>query len=351
MSARAPADPVARFLEAMRAERGAADNTIAAYARDLSDLAEHGGGDLLALGRADIAAWMAAMEARGLSRATRARRLSAARQFYRFACEEGWREDDPAARLRGPGARRPLPRTLSPEQVEALLEAARRPAGPGPAAQAAALRLSCMLELLYATGMRASELLDLPAAAARGDPRMLLVRGKGGRERMVPLSEPARAALAAWLAHRDADPRLRGAAALFPSRGRAGRLTRARFFQLVRETAARAGIDPASVSPHTLRHAFATHLLAGGADLRAIQTLLGHADISTTEIYAHVMQARLQALVLSGHPLAAGGDGSARPADEGAALAAGKGGGGPADPDGPGADRAAPRLDKRPPRR
>lgn len=173
-----------------------------------------------------------------------------------------------------------------------------------------ALRNVCLVQLLYATGMRVSELVSLPVAAARGDPRMLLIRGKGGKERMVPLSPPAREALAAWLTHRDAaeaSARERGANAsrfLFPSRGRLGHLTRHRFYMLIKELAVAAGIDPGKVTPHTLRHAFATHLLAGGADLRSIQTLLGHADVSTTEIYTHVLDERLRALVLAHHPLA-----------------------------------------------
>jgi integrase/recombinase XerD len=185
-----------------------------------------------------------------------------------------------------------------------MLDAARRPPRDTDAGRREGLRLACLVELLYATGLRATELVSLPVAAARGDPRVLLVRGKGGRERMVPLSPPAREALAAWLAARDARPADRDSPWLFPSRGKAGHLTRHRLWQLIRRLAAEAGVDPAKVSPHTLRHAFATHMLAHGADLRSIQQLLGHADLATTEIYTHVLDARLRELVLTRHPLA-----------------------------------------------
>lgn len=289
------------FLEALSAERGAAANTLAAYARDLGDLADTldaRGVDGASAGRADIEAWLIDMETRGLSAATRARRLSAARGLFRFAWEEGWRADDPAAGLDGPRRRRPLPRTLTVEAVDRLF-AAVETAFEGDAR----LRARCLLELVYATGMRVSELVSLPVAAARGNPATLLIRGKGGRERLAPLTDPARAAIADWLPARDRACRDKPSPWLFPSRGAAGRLTRVRFFQMVRALAAEAGLDPAAVSPHTLRHAFATHLLANGADLRAIQELLGHADIATTEIYTHVLDARLAAL-MARHPLA-----------------------------------------------
>jgi integrase/recombinase XerD len=293
---------VGPFLDAIRAERGAAANTVAAYARDLDDLC----GFLAACGRdgadarrEDLEAWMAALADAGLAPATRARRLAAARQFFRFAREEGWRDDDPAARLSGPRKPRALPDALSVADVDALFDALDR------AFSGVALtRARCLLEVVYAGGLRVSELLDLPVSAARGDPAALLIRGKGGRERLVPLTPPARAALAEWLRARDADQAAKGSPWLFPSRGAGGRLTRARFFQMVKDLAAAAGIDPARVSPHALRHAFATHLLANGADLRAIQELLGHADIATTEIYTHVLDERLRAVVAK-HPLAA----------------------------------------------
>ncbi len=297
---------VAAFLDAIAADRAAARNTLAAYARDLADLA----GFLAARGRGwagaqrgDLDAWLVALDAQGLAPATRARRLSAARGFFRFLWEEGWRADDPAARLTGPRRARPLPRTLDVAAVDRLFAAVETHA-----AGEARLRARCLLELAYATGMRVSELVGLPVAAARGDPEAILVRGKGGRERLAPLTPPARRALADWLAARDAAEaaRPRGAKPspfLFPSRAAQGHLTRAGFFAMLRDLAAAAGLDPATVSPHVIRHAFATHLLANGADLRAIQELLGHADVSTTEIYAHVLDERLKALVAR-HPLA-----------------------------------------------
>ncbi|HSF95794.1 MAG TPA: site-specific tyrosine recombinase XerD [Thermohalobaculum sp.] len=299
------------FLEALGAERGAAANTLAAYRRDLTDFCgwlARAGHRAEAAERPQIEDYLAALEAAGLSPATRARRLSAVRQFYRFALSEGWRADDPAARIGGPRPKRPLPGTLSVAQVDRLLEAART----RPATVAKRARLVCLMELLYATGLRVSELVSLPASAARGNPRMLLVTGKGGRERMVPLSQPARGALSEWLAMRDAaeaERRRAGARPspwLFPSRGRGGHLTRVGFYLALKELAVAAGLDPSQLSPHTLRHAFATHLLANGADLRAIQQLLGHADVSTTEIYTHVLDERLKALVLEKHPLARG---------------------------------------------
>ena len=301
------------FLDAQAAEAGASRNTLLAYGRDLRDFAgwlAGQGADTLTAGRAEIERYLAACDAAGLAATTRARRLSAIRQFFRFLHAEGMRPDDPAQRLRGPGRPARLPGTLTHDEVTRLLDAA-RDHGRSPAERA---RNACLTELLYATGLRVSELVGLPVAAVRGDPGMILVRGKGGRERMVPLSRPARAALAAWLGARDAAEdvaRSTGAAPsrfLFPARGKLGHLTRQAFFASLREIAAAAGIPPARISPHKLRHAFATHLLAGGADLRAIQTLLGHADISTTEIYTHVLDARLRELVLRHHPLAEADD-------------------------------------------
>jgi integrase/recombinase XerD len=289
------------FLEAQAAERGAALNSLLAYRRDLEDWLGHCAGrglDPERATRGDIEGWLIALEARGLAVSTRARRLAAVRGLYRFAYEEGMRADDPAIRISGPGKPRRLPKTLSTEEVDALL-AASSTLAEGPER----VRDVCLVQLLYATGMRVTELVSLPAAAARGDPRVILVRGKGGRERTVPLSPPARAALAAWLAERDAGPRA-ASTRLFPSRGREGHVTRAWFHGRLKRMAALAGLDPARVSPHVLRHAFASHLLAGGADLRAIQAMLGHADIATTEIYAHVLDARLRELVLEHHPLA-----------------------------------------------
>jgi integrase/recombinase XerD len=300
------------FLEAQAAELDAARNTLLAYGRDLQDFAgwlARGDSHFARADRDAVERYLIHCEAQGLSRATRARRLSAIRQLYRFAFEEGWRASNPAIEIAGPGRDRRLPKTLSMEEADRLLAAARETSEPR--------RDTCLMELLYATGMRVTELVSLPVSAARGDPRMLLVRGKGDKERMVPLSPGARAALAAWLAQRDAAEDLarreHGAPPsrfLFPSRSAAGHLTRHRFFGLIKEIAVRAGVSPGKVTPHTLRHAFATHLLEGGADLRSIPTLLGHADIGTTEIYTHVLEERLRDLVFEHHPLARGDTGS-----------------------------------------
>jgi integrase/recombinase XerD len=293
-----------RYLEAIQAERDASRNTILSYARDLNDFAaflKALGKDYTDAGRAEIEAYLVDQANRGMAHATRARRLSSIRQLYRFAFLEGWRTDDPAALIRGPKRQRTLPGALSEAEVDRLLAAAEQ------RGQDAAERLrdTCLMQILYATGLRVSELVSLPVAAVRGDPRMILIRGKGGRERMVPLSPPARDALAAWLAHLDRDAtRIRPRSPwLFPARGRRGHMTRERFFVLVKDLAHLAGLNAAAVSPHTLRHAFATHLLANGADLRVIQTLLGHASIATTEIYTHVLETRLKDLVFERHPL------------------------------------------------
>jgi len=300
---------ISTFLDARAAELGAARNTQLAYGRDLLDFAEwlaRRGLGFVDAGREAVEDYLVHCDAQGLSKATRARRLSSIRQLYRFAFEEGWRADNPALRLTGPGRSKSLPKTLSEAEVTRLMEAARTRAR----APADRLRDTALFELLYATGLRVSELVGLPVAAVRGDPRMILVKGKGAKERMVPLSTPARAAVAEWLAHRDAEEeagRKAGRAVsrhLFPGEGRGGHLTRQYFHTLVKDVAVLAGISPASVTPHVLRHAFATHLLAHGADLRVIQTLLGHADLATTEIYTHVLDDHLKDLVLTKHPLA-----------------------------------------------
>ncbi len=297
------------FLEAMVAERGASANTLLAYERDLTHaldwLSDQGRGFVDAT-RDDIESYLVHCDTQGLAKSTRARRLSALKQIYRFAFEEGLREDNPAVQISGPGRDKRLPKTLSVGEVDRLLEAAE---GHG-RTENDRLRNTCLMQILYATGMRVSELVSLPIAAARGDPRMLLIRGKGGKERMVPLSPPARAAMAAWLDRRDAqdaalrDKRMTPSPFLFPSRGKSGHLTRHACYILIKEFAVKAGVAPDKVTPHTLRHAFATHLLANGADLRSIQTLLGHADVATTEIYTHVLEERLKELVLEHHPLA-----------------------------------------------
>ena len=300
---------IATFLDARAAELGAARNTLLAYGRDLVDFADwlaRRGGSFADAGRDTVEDYLIHCDAQGLSKATRARRLSAIRQLFRFAFDEGWRNDNPALRITGPGKAQTLPKTLDRDEVLRLIEAARTK-GRSPADR---LRNAALLELLYATGLRVSELVGLPVAAVRGDPRMVLVRGKGNKERMVPLSAPARAAVADWLVSRDATEEAARKAGLpmsrflFPGDGRDGHLTRQHFHLMLKDIAVLAGISPASVTPHVLRHAFATHLLAGGADLRVIQTLLGHADVATTEIYTHVLDEHLKALVLTHHPLA-----------------------------------------------
>ncbi len=281
------------------AERDARPNTLAAYLRDLSDFAEFLGGAVAAASSADLRAYMASLSRRGLSPRTAARRLSTLRQFHKFLYAEGLRGDDPAAALDSPRQGRRLPKVLSEAEVDGLLAAARRREGPE------GRRLLALLELLYASGLRVSELISLPLAAVRRDPRVIFVRGKGGRERMVPLGEPARAAISAYLPLRKHFfPQQADSPWLFPSGARAGHLTRQRVGQLLKDLAVEAGIARDKVSPHVLRHAFATHLLDHGADLRALQQMLGHADISTTQIYTHVLNERLKSLVQDHHPLA-----------------------------------------------
>ena len=303
---------ISAFLEAHAAELAASENTLLAYGRDLTHFADWLGDrnrDLDTADQAIIESYLIDLDNSGLSRSTRARRLSAIRQYYRFAFEEGWRTDNPGLQIKGPKREKSLPKTLSEAEVEAILAAARDAGRPEDR-----VRNTCMIEVLYATGMRVSELVSLPVAAARGNPNLLLVKGKGGKERMVPLSPPARAALAEWLEVRDAREadaaaRLRKPESrfLFPSTGKLGHLTRHRFYLLLKYLAVAAGVMPSKVTPHTLRHAFATHLLANGADLRVIQTLLGHADVATTEIYTHVLDEQLTELVMEHHPLARDG--------------------------------------------
>ena len=288
------------FLAMLAAERGAAANTLAAYRRDLVG-AQALIGPLAAAPRAALAGL--AEHWAGFAPATLARKASALRQFYGFLAEEGLRGDDPSSALPRPVTRRPLPRILGHADIAALFARAESEAeGDSPPA----LRLLALLELLYGSGLRATELVSLPLAAVPRDAPFLTVTGKGAKVRMVPVSTRARAALSRWLAVRPA-----GGRHLFPSRSgaKAGHLSRIRLYQLLKELAARAGLDPARVGPHVLRHAFATHLLEGGADLRVLQTLLGHADIATTQIYTHVDAARLVALVNQRHPLASGGRG------------------------------------------
>ncbi|MBI1339275.1 tyrosine recombinase [bacterium] len=294
------------FLDYLAAGAGVADNTLAAYRRDLEDTA-----DFLATldrrlcdaGEDDIARYLGDLVDRGLSDATAARRLAALRRFFRHQMQEGLRDTDPTSRITGPGVRRAPPDVLSRDEVRRLIEAADEvdPAG---------LRLRCLVELLYGAGLRASEACDLPLSALP-DPggSVLTIRGKGGKDRIAPLGAPARRALEAWLAVRgehlpEGTARKQADRYVFPSRGAGGRLTRRRLAQMLDDLAARAGLPPGKVSPHALRHAFATHLLSGGADLRAVQLLLGHADISTTQIYTQVMIDELRDLLETAHPLA-----------------------------------------------
>jgi integrase/recombinase XerD len=282
------------FLDMLAAERGASANTLAAYTRDL-DGAEELLGDLAKAPRASVAKLAGAWA--DLAPSTIARKTSALRQFFGFAVDEGWREDDPSGALPAPRTRRPLPKVLSHDAVDVLFARAELEAGSG---KPAAVRQLALLELLYGSGLRATELVSLPLSAVPRDAPLLTVMGKGGQARMVPVSERAKEAISAWLEVRPTEPSSRF---LFPSRG--GKpLSRVRLFQLLKELAARADLDPKGISPHVLRHAFATHLLEGGADLRVLQTLLGHADIATTQIYTHVDAARLVELVNSRHPLA-----------------------------------------------
>ncbi|MBU1211793.1 MAG: site-specific tyrosine recombinase XerD [Alphaproteobacteria bacterium] len=300
------------FLDMQAAERGAAENTLAAYRRDLDHAGEQFRRAGVGLADAEpehVAKFLTGLGEMGMAPATRARKLSALRQFYRFLLAEGLIEEDPCHGFTGPKKARALPKTLSIGEVDQLIETARgccRATHGGERYRA--VRLYCLLEVLYATGLRVSELVSLPRDVLTGDARVLTVKGKGGRERMVPLSGAAVAALREFMAlGLSAEDDMSATVAtrwLFPSKSAQGHLTRQRFAQDLKEVAEQAGLDAERVSPHVLRHAFASHLLDRGADLRAVQQLLGHADISTTEIYTHVLQERLKALVEQHHPLA-----------------------------------------------
>jgi integrase/recombinase XerD len=298
---------VGAFLEMMSAERGAAKNTIEAYRRDLDDycgfLARKGLGPMDA-GREQITAYLAELAANGLAASTSARKLSAVRQFHKFLAADGVRGDDPTRIIASPKARRGLPKVLSIAEIDRLLQLAESEVeldSASAAQQAMSHRLYVLLELLYATGMRVSELVSLKRAQVMRDAGFLTIRGKGNKERIVPLTDRARDAVRAYLA--TLEP---GSPWLFPSGGEAGYLSRQVFARELKGLAARAGISAARISPHVLRHAFASHLLAGGADLRVVQTLLGHADIATTQIYTHVLDEKLRSLVEGSHPLADG---------------------------------------------
>jgi integrase/recombinase XerD len=295
------------FLDMLAAERGASANTLDAYRRDLTDFSADLGRHKADIAGADseaLRAHLARLGKRGLAAASVARRLSAIRQLYRFLYSEGHRGDDPAAVIEGPKRGRSLPKVLSVKQVDDLLACAHDNAGSASKSERLrTARLACLLEVLYATGLRVSELVALPEAAARRDQRVLVIRGKGGRERLVPLNDSAKRAMAGYLALR-ADAKAEKSKWLFPSFGESGHLSRQHFARELKTLAAAAGLKTAQVSPHVLRHAFASHLLQNGADLRVVQTLLGHADISTTQIYTHVLEERLKSLVRDLHPLA-----------------------------------------------
>lgn len=292
------------FLEMITVERGAAKNTIESYRRDLCDFNRFCAARNRLIENADnnlIRAYVKKLSSAGIAPSTSARRLSALRQFFRFLHAEGFRFDDPSSSLDSPKLRRPLPKNLNEEEVELLIETAGNKSG------IEGLRLIALVEILYATGLRASELVGLPLSAISRDGRILIVKGKGGKERMLPLNEPASNAIKTYKVVRDrflpkgyngVDPGW-----LFPSRSNQGYLTRARFGQLLKELASEAGLDPRRVSPHVLRHSFASHLLAHGADLRSLQQMLGHSDIATTQIYTHVLQERLRQLLEDVHPL------------------------------------------------
>jgi integrase/recombinase XerD len=303
------------YLDMLAAERGAAANTLEAYRRDLEDFSAHLAkqrGTIAAANGDAIRAYLGRLSERGFSASSLARKLSAIRQLYRFLYAEGNLKDDPAAAIEGPKRGRALPKVLSVGHVDQLLATARAGIERDTAVseRLRAARLNCLLEVLYATGMRVSELVALPASAAQRDQRMLIVRGKGNKERLVPLNESAKQAMRDYLAMREEAATtlskkgsVKAAKWLFPSFGASGHLTRQHFARDLKALAVATGLKPKQVSPHVLRHAFASHLLQNGADLRSVQTLLGHADISTTQIYTHVLEERLKSLVRDLHPL------------------------------------------------
>lgn len=290
------------FLEMMSAERAASENTLTAYRRDLFDLKSRlKRRDFIDTSTGHLEGVLGVWAQDGLAASTAARKLSAIKQFYLFLQTDGYREDNPAHMLRGPAQGRPLPKILSEDDVDRLFDVAAKDD------TVKGRRLMAMLEILYAGGLRVSELVSLKKTSVMRRDNCLLIKGKGGRERLVPLTNAARSAIEAWLRCRletlpDGSSAL-ATAALFPSRGKSGHVSRERFAQLLKDLAIKAGLPPSQISPHVLRHAFATHLLANGADLRSVQTLLGHADISTTQIYTHVLDERLSALVEGHHPL------------------------------------------------
>ncbi|MEM5583602.1 site-specific tyrosine recombinase XerD [Roseibium sp. AS2] len=296
------------FLEMLAAERGAAENTLDGYRRDLEDFSEFLGRKTLARATSDdLTAYLGTLNRRGFAETSQARRLSALKQFFKFLYAEGLREDDPTRTLSAPKKRSSLPKVLSEEDVDKLIGTAAshaQAAHNSAAARLRAQRMYTLIEVLYATGLRVSELVALPVSAALRDARLIEIRGKGGKERLVPLSRPAQAAMKDYVALRAAEGAFEKSPWLFPSHGGSGHLTRQHFGRELKDLAIAAGLDAGKVSPHVLRHAFASHLLQNGADLRVVQQLLGHADISTTQIYTHVLDERLRELVETAHPLA-----------------------------------------------
>ncbi len=296
------------FLDMVAAERGGAKNTLAAYERDLADVSTYladAGRSIADASTEDLRSYLGSLGKRGFAASSVARRLSAIRQLYRFLYAEGQRADDPSAIIEGPKRGRSLPKVLTIADVDRLLAESRTAIANAqePLERLRAARLACLIEVLYATGLRVSELVALPISAAERNARMLIVRGKGDKERMVPLNEAAKTTMRDYLALVAEAGRDRKAKWLFPSFGESGHLTRQHFARELKALAAASGLHAASVSPHVLRHAFASHLLHNGADLRVVQTLLGHADISTTQIYTHVLEERLRSLVRDLHPL------------------------------------------------
>ena len=317
------------FLTMLSAERGASPHTLEAYRRDLEDYKAHLKARNMALeavNAEDIKQHLSQLKSSGLAPASRARKLSSLRQFYRFLLIEGHIKEDPAAHIDTPKRKRPLPKSISVAEVEQLLSKAVRETKDAEGhAGFKAKRLHCLLEMLYATGLRVSELVSLPYTVLNSDDRMLLIKGKGGRERMVPLNQAAKTALNTYLKslqERLATKQQGGGSKklpkwLFPTSSKEGHLTRQRFAQELKSLSERAGLNPTKISPHVLRHAFASHLLDRGADLRAVQQLLGHADISTTEIYTHILEERLKSLVSTHHPLAKPTNSFKKPHDPG----------------------------------
>ena len=303
------------FLDMLAAEQGAGENTLAAYRRDLTDLSDYvarAGAGFVGVKTEGLRGYLADLDTRGFKSSSVARRLSAMRHLFRFLLNERIRSDDPAAILSGPKRGRGLPKVLSIADVDRMLTRARELAqapGSSGSQRLRSMRLYCLLEVLYATGLRVSELVALPRSAARHDARMIVVRGKGNKERLVPLNDASRAAMRDYLATMETltqEKKQNGTSSkwLFPSFGESGHLTRQHFARDLKDLASAAGLAPRLVSPHVLRHAFASHLLHNGADLRIVQTLLGHTDISTTQIYTHVVEERLKSLVRDLHPLA-----------------------------------------------